>query len=217
MNIYFVNKASRIPGPFDITDSCNKRILRIGDVCIRDTDSVLNFLLVVENLNKWNSCKCVSKVKYKNIELGGNSLLFSFDGLKRRVGKVTKLQIISELFIEEPVHSFLLNAIDILLYKCDLWNLEVFLNIHTVYPLSPSLVNTKNKTRELVNTPTIFYTYFSSEMKSTFDHLYKQGLSLRDVYKDVRRKYPNGFRLALLDFTHDYPTISIYERDIEGG
>ena len=46
MNIYFVNRYSRLKGPFDIIDTIRKHIIKVGDICLRDTTGGVEFLVV---------------------------------------------------------------------------------------------------------------------------------------------------------------------------
>ena len=112
MNIYFVNKQSKLKGPFDIKNGRQIQILRIGDVCIRDTEDGLLFLLVVNNINRWNSCKCIDKAKYTETKLTGNTLLFSFNGIEKRVGNVGILEWLSKIYPSEIIRNFLEQNLD---------------------------------------------------------------------------------------------------------
>ncbi len=83
MNIYFINKKSTLKGPFDITNSLRQRFIRIGDVILRDTENGLTFNIVNSNINRWNSCKCISSVD-SNLQMEGNTLLFFYDGISKQ-------------------------------------------------------------------------------------------------------------------------------------
>ena len=97
MHIYFVNQYSKIIGPFDITDSNHQKIVRNGDVIIRDTSDGLCFLIVTSTINKWNRCKCIDTVQ-GHLKREGNFLLFSFDGISKRFGDLQALTELSQLF-----------------------------------------------------------------------------------------------------------------------
>ena len=91
MTIYFINKKSTLNGPFDVTDAHFNKIIRIGDVCIRDTDCGMQFLLVVSNINRWSSCNCIGLSNVIKHDIEANMLLFSFDGINRRKGDISSL------------------------------------------------------------------------------------------------------------------------------
>lgn len=125
MTIYFINKKSKLNGPFDVTDAHFNKIIRIGDVCIRDTDCGLQFLLVVSNINRWSSCNCIGYSNVIKHDIEGNMLLFSFNGINRRMGDVSSLELLSEAFADDPLHSFIKNALDILAYRRDYWDIQL--------------------------------------------------------------------------------------------
>ena len=77
-SIVFINKNSRLKGPFDITNAHRKKIMRVCDVCIRDTPKGLAFLLICSEINTWSSCRCIGITK-GSIRSEGNTLLFSFE------------------------------------------------------------------------------------------------------------------------------------------
>lgn len=88
MNVYFVNRYSKLKGPFDIIDSNRQHIIKIGDICLRDTTEGVAFYVVYNTSNSWNSCKVVGIGDNDVLSNIGNTLLFSFDGLSRRKGDV---------------------------------------------------------------------------------------------------------------------------------
>ena len=133
MHIYFVNQYSKIVGPFDITDSNHQKNIRNGDVIIRDTCDGLCFLIVTSSINKWNRCKCIDTVQ-GHLKREGNFLLFSFDGISKRFGDIQALSELSQLFQNPPCHDFFENALSILTYKCDLWDISIFKDIHSLTP-----------------------------------------------------------------------------------
>ena len=59
MNIYFVNRYSKLKGPFDIIDSNRQHIIKVGDICLRDTVDGVSFYVVYNSTNMWNACKRV--------------------------------------------------------------------------------------------------------------------------------------------------------------
>lgn len=214
MNIYFVNKKSKIKGPLDIKDAYQNHIIRIGDVCIRDTESGMLFLFVTNNTNKWELCKCIGKANYSETELRSNTILFSFDGTNKRKGKIEHLKWLSNIYTSDLIKNFFKNAIDILTYKCDYWNIELFLKIHTTTPLTPYKEN-KHPITETTTTSNHqiprFYSYLDNEIKNTFCYMIEKNTTLRETYEFIRKEHPKEFKIAMKNFLKDNPESTIYD------
>lgn len=210
MIIYFVNKNSTIKGPYDIMDAHRNRIMKVGDVCIREDRHGVSFLLVVSETNRWNACKCIG---YANGDLGleGNTLLFSFDGLSRRFGMINVIEALCSIFTDEPLHSFFANASDILSYKSDLWDVSTFSRMLSLSPLEiPTMVREEPATYNASITK--FERYLSKDSRTLFLSLHSQDRTLREVYQIVRQKYPDDFRQAMKLFLRDNPQATIYDK-----
>ena len=212
MHIYFVNQYSKIVGPFDITDSNLQKNIRNGDVIIRDTSDGLCFLIVTSSINKWNRCKCIDTVQ-GHLKREGNFLLFSFDGISKRFGDIQALTELCQLFQNPPCHDFFENALSILTYKCDLWDLSIFKDIHSLTPFeiydnTDKSIVTEKKTYSQY----LFEDYFDTNLHSMFLKLIEQNIPLRDVYIKIRRHYPKEFRFALISFIRDHPNSTIYDK-----
>lgn len=214
MNIYLVNKKSKIKGPYDITDQNRRHVIRIGDVCIRDTIDGLQFLLVISLQNKWSSCKCISIVNNEEFEEGGNTLLFSFNGVDGRKGNIEKLGILKRFFTQSPITQFLNNATDILEYKKDLWDSEIFKDlfgsIHEVVK-QKSLINPVKEVK-VSDHPILFVAYLEKKVQDEFYYLIESGSSIKSAFTEIRNKFPKEFRYAMLDFINEHPHKSIYDK-----
>lgn len=210
MIIYFVNKDSNINGPYDIMDAHRNRIMRVGDVCIREDSRGVSFLLVVSEANRWNNCKCIGYSK-GDLNLEGNTLLFSFDGLSRRFGLFDKIKGLCTIFIDEPLHSFFTNALDILSYKSDLWDVSIFSKMLILYPLEPPTMVGEEPTTYLKSI-TKFERYLPKDSRTLFWALYSEGKSLREVYQSIRLQYPDDFRQAMKQFLRENPQATIYDK-----
>ena len=187
MHIYFVNQYSKIVGPFDITDSNHQKNIRNGDVIIRDTCDGLCFLIVTSSINKWNRCKCIDTVQ-GHLKREGNFLLFSFDGISKRFGDIQALSELSQLFQNPPCHDFFENALSILTYKCDLWDISIFKDIHS---LTPFKIYNDNADKSIVidkktYSQYLFEDYFDTNLHSMFLKLVEQNTPLREVYIKIR-------------------------------
>lgn len=142
MNIYLVNRYSKLKGPFDIVDSNREQIIKVGDICLRDYVEGLVFLYVNSTNNNWDSCLRVGVGRNDTLTDLNNSLLFSFDGLHKRKGNISLIKELLPCFREKVIFDFLSTAIDILEYKKDSWDFNYLLQF-----LSP--------TKELIVQPEI--------------------------------------------------------------
>lgn len=212
MTIYFLNKKSTLNGPFDVTDAHFNKIIRIGDVCIRDTDCGMQFLLVVSNINRWSSCNCIGLSNVIKHDIEANMLLFSFDGINRRKGDVSSLELLSEAFADDPLHSFIQNALDILTFRQDYWDIQLFLDIHSLSPITISDEKRMKSITEIYEQVPMFINYFDSEMKNLFYELQSENLTMREIYTKIKKLKPKDFRKAMRNFLMENPDSNIYKK-----
>lgn len=210
MTIYFINKKSTLNGPFGVTDAYFNKIIRIGDVCIRDTDRGMQFLLVVSNINRWSSCNCIGLSNVIKHDIEANMLLFSFNGINRRMGDVSSLELLSEAFADDPLHSFIQNALDILAYRRDNWDIQLFLDIHSLSAITiADEIRMKSITETDKRVP-MFINYFNSEMKNMFYELQAENLTMREIYTKIKELKQKDFRTAMRNFLMENPDSNIY-------
>lgn len=217
MNVYFVNKYSKLKGPFDIIDSSRQHIIKVGDICLRDTNEGVAFLVVYSSINTWNACKLVGIGRNDDLSDIGNTLLFSFDGLSRRKGNITLIKQITLCFKEKVIDDFLRNAVDILEYKKDFWDGSLFPQF---FASSKELVDRdeQKKSDENTNTsyyPSIFAEYLSKELLELLTTSLNEGKELKEAYQILRNKHPELFRKALMQFLIENPDGSIFEKPAE--
>lgn len=211
MVIYFVNKGSKIKGPFDIMDAYRNRIMKVGDVCVREDKRGVSCLLIIDENNRWNTCKRIGYAE-GNLGLEGNTLLFSFDGVCKRFGRIKACETICELFADEPLHSFFTNAVEILKYKCDLWDIATFPKILTLSPIEMSTMVKEEEHAQYNTSITLFECYLTNESRHLFVELHSVGKSLRKIYQEIRQKYPDDFRYAMKKFLAENPARTIYDK-----
>lgn len=214
MTIYFVNKYSKIRSPFEIVDSSNMQIINIGDICIRDIGGILQFLVVKNEKNDWSSCICVYKSNYECIDIEANSLLFAFDNLRKRKGNVILLNKISNVFKKTLVYNFIINAVEILTYKKDQWNVDFLIPIYSSTDTEPLLEENKDNLLNLEQNEgnVLFYSYLSDGMKLRFNTLQSARYSLKEIYQFLRQENEGEFNKAIFKFLHENPKSTIYNR-----
>ncbi len=214
MIVYLVNRNSKFKGPYDIIDSNRQHIIKVGDICLRDTINGLAFLVVINSDNFWNACKCIGLGS--NSETFGldNTLLFSFDGLHKRIGNIPLIDKLSGCFREKVIVDFFYNAIDILEYKTDFWDASLFMQF---FASSQTLLDNKKEVITRIQTvsvyyPTHFAQYLSEDLLQVLNEIIAQGKSLREGYEFIRDQSPSSFRKALMTFLYENPGHTIYEK-----
>lgn len=214
MNIYLVNRYSKFKGPFDIIDSNREHIIRVGDICLRDNVEGVTFLVVCSSDNSWDSCKCVGIGNNEVLNGQGNTLLFSFDGLHKRKGNVFLIKQLSDCFREKVIVDFFTNAIDILEYKKDLWDVSLFSQF---FASSQDLITRPETIKSSVipnfrKYPSEFAKYLDDELLELLTASLNEGNGLKEAYMILREKNPMLFRAALMKFLSENPKRTIFDK-----
>lgn len=214
MNIYYVNRNSKLKGPFDIIDSNRQHIIKVGDICLRDTSDGIAFYVVYNSSNSWNSCKVVGFGDNDTLSDIGNTLLFSFDGLSRRKGNIALIKQVRMCFREKVIDDFFSNALDILEYKRDFWEGSLFPQF---FASTQELVDRdEQKKSDLSNDinhyPSIFAKYLSEELLELLINSLNEGNELKKAYQILRTKHPELFRKALMKFLTENPCGTIFDK-----
>ena len=214
MNIYFVNRYSKLKGPFDIIDSYRQHIIKVGDICLRDTFEGVVFYVVYSSTNMWNACKFVGIGRNDTLSETGNTLLFSFDGLSRRKGNIKLIEQLTLCFREKVIDDFFKNAVDILEYKKDFWDGSLFPQF---FASTQEFVNRGEKKKPDVSTetnyyPTVFAQYLSKELLELLITSLNEGNELKEAYLILREKHPKIFRKALMKFLTKNPSGTIFDK-----
>ena len=214
MNIYLVNRYSKFKGPFDIIDSNREHIIKVGDICLRDYVEGVAFLVVCSSENSWNACKRVGIGNNDVLNGQGNMLLFSFDGLHRRKGNAALIRQLIDCYREKVIVDFFSNAIQILEYKKDFWDVSLF---QRFFATSQELIPRSEATKPSVIQnnrvyPSEFAKYFDKELFGMLMAGLNTGNGLKAMYKLLREKEPMLFRTALMKFLAENPTGTIYDK-----
>lgn len=209
MIIYFVNKNSRIKGPYDILDSKRKRIINIGDICIREQEDKIDLMLVVSNVNKWNSCVLLGNACIK-MEHDANMLLFEYNGTKQRQGNTNALEKLRNGLENTLLTQFFQNAVEILQYKRDFWEISVLENIYK-YSSEGTNAKFKIKKEDVLSKIPLFASYLRGNAADFFKRKYLVSENIKNVYQEIKAKYPDEFRRALIQFLGENPSCTIYD------
>ena len=214
MNIYLVNRYSKFKGPFDIIDSNREHIIKVGDICLRDYVKGVAFLVVCSSENTWNACKRVGIGDNSVLNGQGNTLLFSFDGLHRRKGNAALIKQLIDCYREKVIVDFFSNAIQILEYKKDFWDVSLF---QKFFATSQELIPRSEPTKPSVVQnnrlyPSEFAKYLDKELLGMLVAGLNTGNGLKAMYEFLREKEPLLFRTALMKFLAENPTGTIYDK-----
>ncbi len=217
MTVYFVNRYSKLKGPFDITDSNREHIIKVGDICLRDTTGGVEFLFVITQSNSWNACKCIGFGDSAELISKGNSLLLSFDGIHGRKGNLSFLYQLTSCFGERVINDFLENAIDILEYKRDSWDGSLFPRF---FADDHEIVNVQKELKPSVQPksesyPSDFCRYLDDRLLDSLKSYIEEGVSLKDAYMLIREDDPKSFRKALMKFLIENPSGTIFDKAVE--
>lgn len=208
MNIYYVNKNAKFNGPFDAQDSHHKRFMNIGDVCLLERENDLIFLYIVSEINSWKSCKFLGNTTEK-IHLEGNTMLFAFDGRTCRKGNLILLRQLISVIKDALLLRLIQNAIDILSYKEDLWDLSLIVDMYQQVIVEPeSALGSSQVTPTQIKR---FVDYFDDEVRRIYVELSQSDMTARNVFLSIRNKFPQQFRKAMKAFLADNPNSSIYD------
>ena len=217
MTVYFVNRYSKLKGPFDITDSNREHIIKVGDICLRDTTGGVEFLYVISQSNSWNACKCIGLGDNDSLASKGNSLLLFFDGIHGRKGNLTFLYQLTSCFREKVINDFWENAIDILEYKRDSWDGSLFPRF---FADNHEVINVKKEFKPSVlqkseSYPSVFSRYIDDSLLDSLKNYIEEGLSLKDAYMLIREEDPGSFRKALMKFLIENPNGTIFDKAVK--
>ena len=209
MNIYYVNKDSKLKGPYDITDINGSHIIQYGDICFCDKNDVL-LALLVKTANKWNSCLQIgSSVCHPSLE--GNRLVYAFDGLRKRTGSIASLSSLKKCFhADDLVSQLLQNAIDILDYKTDYFDIMLFQKLLVSRKVGQVLPKDEVLSVYRSGKEATFLDYLSDNLKTFIQEHRKGGKAMRSIYTTIRKEHPKEFREALKNFLRNNPKGSIY-------
>ena len=144
----------------------------------------------------------------------GNALLFSFDGLHKRKGSVSLTRQLSVCYREKVIVDFFNNAIDILEYKRDFWDVFLF---RQFFASSQELIIRSEVISPIVIQdtrcyPSVFAKYLDEELLELLKTSINEGNGLKEAYTILRKKDPTLFRAALMKFLAENPTGTIYDK-----
>ncbi|MDO4985733.1 MAG: sigma-70 family RNA polymerase sigma factor [Prevotella sp.] len=214
MTIYFVNRNSNLKGPFDIIDANRQHIIKVGDICLRDTTKGVEFLVVYTPNNSWSACKCVGVGKSDQFKNDGNTLVFTFDGIHKRKGDALFMSLLVQCFREKVIVEFFLNAVEILQYRSDCWDGSLFPQFFAdsqvyVTPRSKNPIHTSNESGKY---PTDFSKYLDNRLLESLLDSLKRGDSIKKAYVVLRALHPQLFRKALMRFLVENPNGTIFDK-----
>ncbi len=217
MTVYFVNRYSKLKGPFDIIDSNREHIIKVGDICLRDTTGGVEFLFVITQTNSWKACKYIGLGDNDALASKGNSVLLSFDGIHGRKGNLSFLYQLTSCFGEKVINDFFENAIDILEYKRDCWDGSLFPRF---FADNHELVNVQKEFKPSAQPvsklyPSDYSRYLDDRLLDSLKNYIEEGLSLKDAYMLIREEDPEGFRKALMKFLIENPNGTIFDKAAE--
>ena len=212
MKIYFVNSHCTSSSPSGLTLPYSLNIQE-GDVCIRSFGDTLHALFVINPQIKWENLPLISSC-INNLSINwGNSLLYSFNGIDGRFGKLERLELLDRCFSNKKFHNFLAEVIAILKYEKDLIDLAVLKTLiesgngalNKLRHQSPTSLS-NSYSQENIS----FFSCLSIELQKEIAKELKKN-SPKCVLRHIRTAYPKEFRIAFKEFNEKNPDGNIYE------
>lgn len=168
-----------------------------GDVIIIKAYYFFYFYYVVRS-----ECKLIEKVKtikimQRNIKHG---IVFEYSSMVPRKGIIEDLQFFIGIFKKNTTVGLLQNALNILLYKEDKWNVSILQSLL----LTEEFKEEKASRRSFVD-------FLDNQARDFYCKQIKNGSSVSDAYRLTKTAYPKNFNLSLKLFKAAFPEKSIYE------
>ncbi len=215
MRIYYVGKNSSVKGPCDI-HLADGSTLDVGDICIMSTDSTEfpSVVYSITSVGKWKDCQVIMKSSQVVGDGWSNFLLFAFDGIKKRVGKISQLKLLLKYFEGTILESLLLNAIAILEYNCDYIDASFFVKIYESKKYQYYKTSNKTDDHNIGVTPEgqkYFVNYLPGDIRKKLYELIESNIPSKEAIKLIRKNHAKHFRKAFLEFINSHPSRSIYD------
>ncbi len=170
-----------------------------GDVIIVKDEFFFHFYYVVQS-----ECKLIEKVKTIKFMQGciKYGIVFENSNLVPRKGDKEILQFLMNIFKRESTVAFLQNALEILRYNEDKWDVSILQSLLFAEQF------TEEKSRK-----TSFVDFLNNQAKDFFYKQIDNGSPISDAYRSTKATYPIIFTQALKEFKIAYPEKSIYDSE----
>jgi hypothetical protein len=168
-----------------------------GDVAIVKEDYFFHFYYVV--LSKCRLIETVKTIRFMqgNVKYG---VVFDYSDFNPRNGIHEQLRFFINIFKKRTTVDFLQNALDILLYKEDKWDV--------------SLLQSMAFAEECIDEKVIMYSFvdfLDEQAKNFFNKQIERGCTVSDAYRLTKTTYPIVFAQSVKRFKAVYPEKSIYD------
>ena len=169
-----------------------------GDAVIVRENYIFNFYYVVES-----ECKLIETTKtIKFIKENVKSqIIFEYSDLMPRKGIQEYLSFFIGIFKKKTTIDFLQNALDILLYKDDKWDVSVLQSMALAEILVVDIPDQK----------LFFIDFLDKHTKEYFHEQKRKGRTASEAYRLIKTKYPRAFLQSLKQFKVAFPEKSIYD------
>lgn len=169
-----------------------------GDAVIVRENYIFSFYYVVKS-----GCKLIETAKtIKFIKESVKSLLiFEYTDLMPRKGTQEYLSFFIGIFKKKATIDFLRNALDILLYKEDKWDVSILQSMALAEKLAVDGPEQKLS----------FIDFLDKHTKEYFHEQIRKGRTASEAYRIIKTKYPRAFSQSLKQFKVAFPEKSIYD------
>lgn len=220
MIIYFINNGNRSKRPCDVKLPEQESFLRNGDICIKEKEDRLEFIIITSPQSQWGGNNIIHTIELSESTNLPNQIIFGYDGINKREGNKKSLQILLEVSSSNIIISnFFDFALKILKYQEDLW--ETAILVPFLQGSREHITDNKNLTnnQNIVSkssgmTVKNFLDYMSSPLQEKFKMLYSENHDLGKTYRKLRKLMPKEFQQSLVTFIRENPNGNIYETNL---
>lgn len=162
------------------------------------------------DLNNWSEhCNIIEKGTWCFKDEATKVLLASSDGIKSRTGNKDFLNHIKQVFNSSEIKALIQNALDILSFKVDTWDIQVLMRLyHSDKSSSDTIPNTPSSP---VIPKLLFFHFLTADLYELFLSHFNETHSIEKSFRVVKQRYPHEFTKAIQAFKLRYPNNNIFD------
>jgi len=130
------------------------------------------------------------------------NIVFQFDNIFERGGNVGMINYFITTFHSEPISSLLIESVNILNNNIDTFSAKCLFDVYKTNDYRFD----NERTEEYV-----FLKFFSEKLKAQYISLLKEGLSIKEIYKQLKSTNAVDFSESMKSFKKEFPNNTIYD------
>ena len=183
-----------------------------GDFLFVHYGDELLCLIVNQYCNSYNwyeHCRVIEKGDFCFKDESKIILLASSDGINARNGNKDYLNHIKLVFSSPEITALLQNALDILRYKVDTWDIQVLMNLYHSDKSSSEAF--PKESAPPVIPKLLFFHFLTDDLYKLFINHFNTSHSIEHSFREVKQRYPREFSKAIQAFKLKYPNNNIFD------